>query len=72
LVTSGGDPSVLKWEVVEDDGLCHVRLLWGATNGALTMKGASIQDVRGLSLLNKQLSKQRGVIGEPLRETSKS
>ncbi|KAK3823441.1 MAG: WD40-repeat-containing domain protein [Benniella sp.] len=65
LVTSGGDASVLKWEVTKEDDHYGVRLLWCATNSALTMPGASIQGVRGLSQVNKHLLKQRGVQGEP-------
>jgi len=73
LVTGCNDGSVLKWQVLEEDQ-CRVQLQWSASNGALTVTGASIQGVRGLTALNKQLLKQRGTIGEPehlLRETSK-
>jgi len=42
-----------------------VQLRWGASNGALTMTGASIHGARGLTVLNKQLLKQRGATGEP-------
>ena len=69
-----GCDSILKWEITNEEDQCCVRLLWGATKGALTMTGASIQNVRGLSSLNKQLLKQRGAIGEPenlLHEKSK-
>ena len=51
-----------------------MRLCWSVTNGLLTVTDASIQDVRGLSRLNKELLKQRGAVGEPqdlLHETSK-
>ncbi|KAF9347274.1 hypothetical protein BGX34_003278, partial [Mortierella sp. NVP85] len=44
------------------------------TKGSLTVTGALIQDVRGLSPPNKQLLKQRGTEGEPanlFRETNK-
>jgi len=74
LVTGCDDGSVLKWQVVEDEELCSVRLQWSATNGTLTMTGASIQDVQGLTQINKQLLKQRGAVGEPediFREASK-
>jgi WD40 repeat protein len=72
--TSCQDGSVLKWRVIEEDEQCRVQLQWSASNGALTVTGASIQGVRGLTQLNKRLLKQRGVIGEPehlFRETSK-
>jgi WD40 repeat protein len=74
LVISGGNGSVLKWKVIQEQGDCRVHLLWSATNGTLTMAGASIQDVRGLGVINKVLLKQRRAVGEPenlLRETSK-
>jgi hypothetical protein len=64
LVTGCQDGSVLKWQVIEEEGQCHVKLCWTATNGSLTVTGASIQGVRGLTLLSKQLLKQRGAEGE--------
>jgi len=74
LVTGCYDGSVLKWQVIEEEDRCHLQLQWSASKGALTVTGASIQDVQGLTALNKQLLKQRGAIGEPenlLREASK-
>jgi len=74
LVTGCWDGSVLKWEVVQEGGEYRLYMCWGATNGLLTVTDASMQDVRGLSRLNKELLKQRGAIGEPqdlLHETSK-
>jgi hypothetical protein len=65
LVTGCYDGSVLKWQVIQEEDKFSVRLEWSATNGTLTMTGASIQDVRGLTPINKQLLKQRGAIGEP-------
>ena len=65
LITGCDDGSVLKWQVVEEEDLCRVRLKWSATNGALTMTGTSIHDVRGLTQTNKRLLKQRGATGEP-------
>jgi WD40 repeat protein len=73
LATNGGDRSVLKWEVTNEDDSCHVRLVWGAVDDTLNVTGTSVQGVRGLSSLNKQLLEQRGAVGEPehlLRETS--
>ncbi|KAK3821637.1 MAG: WD40-repeat-containing domain protein [Benniella sp.] len=74
LVTGCEDGSVLKWQVIEKEGQCHVKLCWTAANGSFTVTGASIQDVQGLTSLNKQLLKQRGAEGEPenlFREASK-
>ncbi|KAK3809361.1 MAG: hypothetical protein J3Q66DRAFT_405374 [Benniella sp.] len=73
LVTGCADGSVLKWQVLKEDQY-RVQLQWSASNGGLTVTDASLQGVRGLTALNKQLLKQRGAIGEPehlLRETSK-
>jgi WD40 repeat protein len=74
LVAGNKDGSVLKWTVEEDEEEYRVRLDWYATNGKLNVIGTSMQDVCGLSHLNKQLLKQRGAIGEPahaLREAGK-
>jgi len=74
LVTGCQDGSVHKWRVIEEEGQCQVTLCWSATSGSLTVTGASIQDVRGLVSLNRQLLKQRGAEGEPenlSHETSK-
>jgi len=60
LITGCKDGSVLKWKVVSEAELCSTRLCWNITNGKLTMTGASIQDVHGLTELNKQLLRQRG------------
>jgi len=68
LINGCQDGSVLKWEVIDEDGQCHVKLCWGATSGSLTVSGALIQDVRGLSPLNKQLLKQRSAVGEPEKQ----
>ncbi|KAK3809355.1 MAG: WD40-repeat-containing domain protein [Benniella sp.] len=73
FVTGCYDGSVLKWQVLEEDQ-CRVQLQWSASNGGLTITGASVQGARGLTALNKQLLKQRGAIVDPehlLRETSK-
>ena len=65
LVTGCEDGSVLKWQVTEEEEQCRVTLCWSATNGSLTVTRASVQDVRGLTTLNRQLLKQRGAEGEP-------
>jgi WD40 repeat protein len=74
LVTGCGDGSVHKWEVIKEGYQRRVTPCWSATSGSLTVTGASIQNVRGLTSLNKQLLKQHGVVGEPLdmfREASR-
>jgi hypothetical protein len=61
------------WQVIEDGDECHVRQRWRPVNGELVLTDTVIQDMHGLSHLNKQLLKQRGAVGEPfgLREESK-
>jgi len=66
LVTGCSDGSVLMWDVMELAGMCRVRPRWSSTNGALTVTGATIHDVHGLSYLNRQLLNQRGATGEPV------
>jgi len=74
LVTGCQDGSVLKWQVIEEEGgggrggggKCHLKLCWGAANGSLTVTGATIQGVRGLTPRNKELLKQRGAEGTPV------
>jgi len=65
LATACGDGSVWMWEVTEEEGLYRLRLRWSSMNNALTVTDAVIQDVQGLSQLNKQLLVQRGAVGEP-------
>jgi len=74
LVDGYEDGTVGLWEVINEGDRCVVRLRWRATKGGLTVKGASIQDVQGLSLVNRKLLEQREAVGEPvnlLREASK-
>jgi hypothetical protein len=62
------------WELMDDGDLYNVRLRWSSMNNGLAVTDAGIQDVQGLSQLNKQLLKQRGAIGEPvhrLRDASR-
>ena len=74
LVAGCTDGVVGMWQVLVDEGYCDVSLKWKTTNGELDMKDATIQDVQGLSQLNRKLLKQRGAVGEPvhhLREARK-
>jgi len=59
------DGSVCMRKVIESGDECHVRLRWRPVKGELVLKDTIIQDVHGLSQLNKQLLKQRGAMGEP-------
>jgi WD40 repeat protein len=67
LVIGCQDGSVSLWEIIAEGDLHRARLRWGTMTNALTITDATIQDVQGLSHLNKQLLKQRGAVGEPDR-----
>ncbi|KAK3821648.1 MAG: hypothetical protein J3Q66DRAFT_386440 [Benniella sp.] len=59
----------------EDGNPCHIHWCWRTVSGELNLEETSVQDVRGLSHLNKQLLEQRGAKGEPsdrLREVAKN
>ncbi len=62
LVTGCQDKSVRLWQVMEETGQYQVRLCWSSTHAALALTDASIQEVNGLSQVNKQLLKQRGAV----------
>jgi WD40 repeat protein len=66
LVAGCGNGSILMWQIDNEADLCRIQPYWSSTDGALTMTGASIQGVHGLSSLNKQLLEQRGAVGVPL------
>jgi len=65
LVTGCHDGSVVKWQVIEEEGQHLVHPCWIATNGTLNMTGVSIQGVRGLNPSSTWLLRQRGATGEP-------
>jgi len=70
----GGGGVVGMWQVLVVGDRFDVNLKWMTTNGELDMKDAIIQDVQGLSQLNRKLLKQRGAVGDPahtLREAGK-
>ncbi|KAI1313855.1 hypothetical protein EDD11_002456 [Mortierella claussenii] len=64
FATGCSDKSVRMWQVVENDDY-QVHLRWSITHGGLALSGTSIQNVQGLSPINKQLLYQRGAVGEP-------
>jgi len=74
LVAGCADGVVGAWQVQLDGGRCDVSLKWMTARGVFDAKDATIQDVQGLSHLNRKLLKQRGAVGEPtlrLGEASK-
>jgi len=68
LVTGCQDGSVVKWQVIEEEGQHLVHPYWIAANGTLNVTGASIQGVRGLNPSNRTLLGQRGAVGEPVSQ----
>jgi len=69
------DGSEWMGQVIEHGDLCHIRWRWRTVNGGLNLEETVMQDIRGLSHLNKQLLEQRGAEGEPsvrLREVAKN
>ena len=50
---------------MEEGDQSRVRMRWGLTNSQLVVEDTCVQDVQGLSDLNRRLLKQRGVTGEP-------
>ncbi|KAK3811100.1 MAG: WD40-repeat-containing domain protein [Benniella sp.] len=74
LVAGCGDGVMGMWHVLVDHEHCDVSLSWKTSDGELDMNEATIQDVQGLSQLNRKLLKQRGAVGDAtdrLREASK-
>jgi WD40 repeat protein len=65
FVTGDGGGSVRVWDVTEEGDQYRVNMRWRSANGQLTVKDACVQNVRGLSDLDKRLLKQRGATGEP-------
>ncbi len=65
LVTGSYDKSVRVWQVIEKEDQVQVRLCWSSSHEGLVVTDASIQDVQGLSPVNKKLLEQRGAVGEP-------
>ena len=60
LMTGSSDKSVRVWLVSSEDGQRSVRLNWSSSNDALAVTDVLIEDVQGLSGINKQLLMQRG------------
>ena len=73
LVAGCGDGLVGMWHVLVDEDRCDVSSRWMTMKGELDVKEVTIQDVQGLSQLNRKLLKQRGAVGDAadrLREAS--
>ena len=73
FIAGDGGGRVRRWDVIKEGDQYRVRMRWRSTNGHFALKGACVQDARGLNDFNKRLLKQRGATGEPnlrLREAS--
>ncbi|KAF9986830.1 hypothetical protein BGZ65_006065 [Modicella reniformis] len=60
LVVGGNDGLIRLWQVND------VRLRWSSTPNRLVLTNTTVQGVRGLSMMDKNLLKQRDAVGEPL------
>ncbi|KAK3816668.1 MAG: WD40-repeat-containing domain protein [Benniella sp.] len=67
LVTGCGDGVVGVWQILLDGDPCDVSLKWMTTKGVLDVEEATIQDVQGLSQINRKLLEQRGAVGGPIQ-----
>ena len=65
LVTSSHNGSVLNFQVIDEVDQLNVSLKWCTKKGALTVLGANMQDVVGLTGVNIRLLRQHGAVGEP-------
>ncbi|MCX8565277.1 MAG: WD40 repeat [Glomeribacter sp. 1016415] len=59
------DHSVRQWEVKKEGKGYRAEFCWSSTHRFLTVRGASIEGVHGLSGANQKFLKQRGAVGEP-------
>ncbi len=60
LVTGSADKSVRKWAVKQNSAGYKVKLCWSSGHDVLTVQGALLDGVQGLSEVNRALLKQRG------------
>jgi WD40 repeat protein len=66
FATGCEDGVVGMWKVETNDDRCDVSLHWATMRGELNVQNTNIQDVQGLSQLNKHLLAQCGAVGEPI------
>ncbi|GLR01413.1 hypothetical protein GCM10007934_12250 [Mycoavidus cysteinexigens] len=65
------DNSVRQWELRKEEGKYKAYFSWSTGHNFLTVRGALIEGVEGLSERNEKLLKQRGaIVDEDLWETS--
>lgn len=56
------DKSVRQWELKKEDGGYKAAFCWSTGHSFLTVRGALIEEVKGLSEVNGKLLKQRGAV----------
>ncbi|KAF9339658.1 hypothetical protein BGZ91_005176 [Linnemannia elongata] len=69
FVTVSHEGSIRAWRVVEDrdgSGRVSVELVWSSGPAVLVVSGAVLDDVVGLSAINRRLLEQRGATGSAL------
>jgi WD40 repeat protein len=64
VATGGIDGSVRLYQLTEKGDQYNARLCWSSSPKQLTITGASLQEVQGLSTSNKLLVHQHGAVGE--------
>ncbi|KAF9355630.1 hypothetical protein BGX34_010335 [Mortierella sp. NVP85] len=64
LATGDEDGLVQLWQVSEDGDGYSVRLSWSSTPLRLNLAGVSVQNVQGLSTMNRRLLNQRGELAQ--------
>jgi len=65
FATGEFDGCVRVWDVDGEGDQFRVRMRWTSPNGQLGVEDACVQDVKGLSQLDKQLLRQRGATDWP-------
>ena len=65
VVAGCEDGVVWMWQVINQEDGCQVCLHWKTTTGEFDAMNTTIQNVQGLSSLNKRILKQFGAVGEP-------
>lgn len=66
LATGNAENTVRMWRVTEEEGKPCLSLQWSSPHGSLSVKDANISNAHGLSRMQIQLLKQRGVVGDPI------
>ncbi|KAF9356607.1 hypothetical protein BGX26_004997 [Mortierella sp. AD094] len=63
LATGCHDKSVRLWKVTEEGK--QMDMIWNSAESTFNVSNTTIQDVQGLSEVNRELLRQRGAVGKP-------